>query len=106
MPPRSRMVELRSGARIETPILIPSVSSRGFPLLDDETSEVRVPLEMYAPTIQDALLVSAYDLAYGLIPGLDGLAEFPSKGILSNPEALFIDSGGYETQVVSSSEVN
>jgi hypothetical protein len=106
MLPRSRVVHFRSGARFETPILVPSFSSRGFALLDDGTSDVKIPLEMHAPMIADAILVSAYDLSFGLIPGVEGLNTVPRQGVLGNPEALFIDSGGYEIHKGPGSDLN
>jgi hypothetical protein len=74
--------------------------------LEDGSSEVKIPLEMHGPLIADAILVSAYDLCYGLIPGLDGLGSIPRGGVLGNPEVLFIDSGGYEIRNGPSSELN
>jgi hypothetical protein len=56
--------------------------------------------------IQQAFLVSAYDLAHALIPGADGLSRNPTTGPLSTPAVLFLDSGGYETQVGEQSDAN
>lgn len=67
---------------VDTPLIIPSFSSRGFP-------EVR---DIYAQTrdfIVDVSLVSAYDLYY----------QFIGNDIYSS-DLIFIDSGGYETQPI------
>lgn len=104
---RSRTIRPRPWVSFETPLLVPSVSSRGYPLrADGGRSEVSDYLEFAAPLISDALLVSAYDLNYGLIPGLDGLGNNPASGILAGPELLFVDSGGYETQSQDAGDFN
>jgi hypothetical protein len=103
---RSRRVPLRTGAVIETPLLVPSFSSRGYPVREDGSSVIVDALQLTAPTIVDAMLVSAYDLGYGLVPGLDGLSSRPATGPLAAPEVLFLDSGGYELQVARFDDPN
>ena len=84
-----------SGLTIETPLLIPSFSSKGFGIGkrrqqgggEAEVSEVSEVLVAASEFLTDSMLVSAYDIYYGYIP-------FPENAIT---EITFIDSGGYET---------
>ncbi len=69
---------------ISTPILVPSFSSRGFPEVRDIYNSMR-------DFIVDVSLVSAYDLYYDLI-----------DGDIYYSDLIFIDSGGYETQLLKS----
>jgi hypothetical protein len=66
---------------VQTPLLVPSFSSRGFP----DISEIHENMRDY---LHGVSLISAYDLYNG---GL-ALAEIYAT------EVLFIDSGGYEAQ--------
>jgi hypothetical protein len=63
---------------VRTPMLLPSFSSKGFP-------NVKKMFKAAEEYISDELLVSAYDVHYGL---LDPPFEFAS--------IVFLDSGGYE----------
>jgi hypothetical protein len=65
----------------ETPLLLPSFSSKGFP-------EVRQIMNLMSEFITSPILISAYDVHYGLIP----------KNI-TFPQLLFLDSGGYEARI-------
>ena len=94
---RRTSLRLPGGTALETPLLVPSFSSKGFSIREG-VSTVVAPLTFAAPLIQDVMLVSAYDLGLGLIPGIDGLGEFPATGLLSNPSCLIIDSGQYEVE--------
>ena len=68
------------GLRIaETPVVVPSISSKGFP-------EVQEIIEALSPMITDYALISAYDISYGFI------SQPPQA-----PEFLILDSGGYES---------
>lgn len=94
---RSRHFVLRSGAKLRTPLLIPSVSSKGFAFRDDGLSEVATYLEVVGDALTEALLVSAYDLHYRYLPDADRLlAGQPWSTVYSNPALLVVDSGGYE----------
>jgi hypothetical protein len=65
---------------IRTPLLVPSFSSKGFP-------EIRKILDLcLEAALTDSLMVSAYDVAKGLI-------TLPDVTV----DALFVDSGGYES---------
>jgi len=76
-----------SGVRLETPLLIPSFSSKGFGG-SREHSEVRYTLETASEFLTSVYLISAYDVAKGHIPQP---AELPMK-----PDLIVLDSGGYE----------
>jgi queuine/archaeosine tRNA-ribosyltransferase len=76
---RSEKLHLPNGDVIETPILLPSLSSRGFPDLKKIISSLEEYL--YGP-----FLISAYDRSYKLIP----------KRIKFANQLIFVDSGGYE----------
>lgn len=69
-----------NGQAFETPMVIPSFSSRGFP----DVKKIIAGAKEY---ITDETLISAYDLSYGLIP----------KDGWTFPTVIFVDSGGYET---------
>jgi hypothetical protein len=74
-----RRALMRGGQEIErTPLLVPSFSSKGFP-------EIRKVLEYGLEVVNDAILVSAYDLHY------DEISPPPDFSAL-----IFLDSGGYE----------
>lgn len=82
-----------SGLEIETPLLIPSFSSKGFAFKNrkkrkgNDISEVADVLEFSKEFLTETLLVSAYDLHYQHIPYEEGNFVTP---------ITIIDSGGYE----------
>lgn len=76
---RSEKLHLPNGDIIETPILLHSFSSRGFP----DLKKIIRYLEEY---LSGPFLISAYDLHYELI----------QKRIKFAKKLIFIDSGGYE----------
>lgn len=94
---RSRQLRLRSGAQLRTPLLVPSFSSRGFPLRPDGLSEAATHLEVTQHHLTETLLVSAYDLHHLLLPQV---AELTSPdhwdSLWATPQLLVVDSGGYE----------
>lgn len=77
-----------SGISIQTPLLVPSFSSKGFSRDSAGLSEIGKILETTAEFITDSFLVSAYDVKHGHVPTPDRL---PCR-----PELIFLDSGGYE----------
>ncbi|MDA0137059.1 hypothetical protein [Solirubrobacter deserti] len=92
-----------SGDQIATPLLVPSFSSRGFGAIrepgEPERSEVSSALEFFADRLTESFLVSAYDLHHGLLAAADSLEDEDwSASLLSRPEVLIIDSGGYEVR--------
>jgi hypothetical protein len=76
-----------AGQRIETPLLIPSFSSKGFGVDADGRSEVNRILSAAQEYLTDSLLVSAYDVYYRHLDVPDPLPT----------ELAVVDSGGYET---------
>lgn len=94
---RRTRLRLPGGLALDTPLLVPSFSSKGFSLRDGK-SGVNEPISFAAPLIHDVMLVSAYDLGLGLVDGFEGLMTFPPEGPLSGPSCLIIDSGQYEVE--------
>ena len=81
------------GSVADMPRLVPSFSSKGFPLFKERGrkkpySDVTRALEMIGPYINDSILISAYDLHHGYL-------RKPQR-FYSGKELVFIDSGGYE----------
>ena len=84
-----------SGMRIETPMLIPSFSSKGFGIStkklpggeEVDHSEVATILEAASEFLTDSMLISAYDIYYQYIP-------MPEN---AKTDITVADSGGYET---------
>lgn len=78
-----------SGVTLDTPLLIPSFSSKGFAVSKKENkSEIGKILDTASEFVTDVYLISAYDVHYGNVPDAPHL---PLK-----PELIFLDSGGYE----------
>lgn len=84
---------------MRTPLLVPSFSSKGFGRSDGDPSrsEVSPLLDVLRDQLSTAFLVSAYDLHHRLLEAGDTLGDSDwASSVLSRPEVLFIDSGGYE----------
>lgn len=98
---RSRSITHLSGDKFETPLLIPSFSSKGFSIESTKTGEISEcfkVIEVAKGFLEESLLISAYDLYHKLIPEPK---EFKSA------KFNFIDSGGYETsQIYDLSGIN
>jgi len=95
----SRRIALTNGFELKTPLLVPSVSSKGFPFLGgkvDGISEMSIYLGIVGPALVDSLLISAYDIHYSYLPSTDQLRVDFFESIYANPKLLLIDSGGYE----------
>jgi hypothetical protein len=101
---RSRLLHLARGG-LAGPLLIPSVSSKGFPLING-LAESGVVLDLVSQDLSDALLISAYDLHHGLLPDKDRLLSADhAQTLYGTPKLLVVDSGGYElSEVFESSE--
>jgi len=84
---RTAYVNHPSGISFETPLLVPSFSSKGFRTAGKSKSELRFLVDYSREFIEESVLVSALDLAYGFLPK-------PKE--LPHPSVTFIDSGGYE----------
>lgn len=83
---RSRKINHPIGRPFETPLLIPSFSSKGFGFSKNGESELPQIVTAAEEFITDSLLVSAYDLHHGHVAMETGVAEI-----------TIVDSGGYET---------
>ena len=78
-----------SGVALQTPLLVPSFSSKGFSRAkDSDQSEIGKILTASGEFLTEAYLISAYDIHHGHVPGP---MELPFT-----PELIFLDSGGYE----------
>lgn len=75
----NREIKIQGAKIAETPLVVPSFSSKGFP-------EVQKIIDALSPMITDSALVSAYDIFHGFV-----------KTPPESPEFLFLDSGGYES---------
>ena len=85
----SQLKHEASGVELQTPLLIPSFSSKGFARKsEDNKSEVRDLIAFFSEFITDVALVSAYDIHYGHVQ--------PPSELPLCPELTFVDSGGYE----------
>lgn len=87
---RRSTVKHPSGLSFQTPLLVPSFSSKGFRVTKD-SSEVRDALEVTSEWLTDTMLISAYDLAHGHIPHPEEMT--------STPDLIIVDSGGYEARI-------
>lgn len=97
---RTSEIERRDGTIVETPLLIPSLSSRGFAPITVDGESLPAPArytQAFAAAF-DALLISAFDIHHDLILDRDRLSSDVASSVYANPEILFIDSGWYETQ--------
>lgn len=92
-----RKLVLRDGSAVELPLLVPSVSSKGFGVRSDGLSEASTHLEFLAEEAPEAILVSAYDLHHRLLPQVDRLFDNGAwETVYGSPRILIIDSGGFE----------
>lgn len=83
-------------AGIDSPLLIPSVSSKGFPLVDG-LSEAGAVLPLVMGELDAAVLISAYDIHHRLVPDADRLYEGDlTQSLYGSVPLLVVDSGGYE----------
>lgn len=103
---RKRTISLSNGSRLQTPLAIPSLSTRNVGRLEnDDPSTAQEPsIESYASfflrefgrQFDEALLVSAYDLHHENLHDSDRLLKGESATVYATPEFLMIDSGLYE----------
>jgi hypothetical protein len=85
---RTSIIEHPSDFKLKTPLLVPSFSSKGFALDENEKSELCKIMSFSKEFIYESQLVSAFDIYYGHIQGIPEL---------NRTKVTFIDSGGYET---------
>lgn len=96
---RKRTLSLPDGSELQTPLLVPSVSSsRSNPLEIDgkQRSYVAITLDALRSELTQTLLVSALDLARELLFEAEDLLAGAGDTIFSGPRLLIIDSGCYE----------
>ena len=96
MTPTSRNIRL-GGQQFTTPLLIPSVSSRGFPLDSNGLAESSLLVELARDALTEALLVSAYDICHDHLTFGIGVEGGNDTGLVDQLRLLVVDSGGYET---------
>ena len=98
----NRKLHLTSQPLLSGPLLVPRVSSKGFPLTENGLTESGTALAQVSVDIREALLVSAYDLHHGKLPDADRLLSSEHhKTIYANPRLLIVDSGSYELDAVT-----
>lgn len=85
---RSNKLNHPLGIEIETPLLIPSFSSKGFSFNNRGESEANGALTVSKEFLTESLLISAYDIFHG---------HFPVEDDYTITDLTVIDSGGYET---------
>jgi hypothetical protein len=111
---RSRVVRLLDDAiSFETPVLVPGFSSKAVGPLQvqkpgksskrEETVASLVHSETLTPRIDEALLVSAYDINHGHLASAGSFKRGFARSTYAKPRLLIIDSGWYEKSVGPSS---
>ncbi|MCU1602608.1 MAG: hypothetical protein JWO22_3317, partial [Frankiales bacterium] len=93
---RSRDVRL-AGVALSTPLLVPSVSSKGFPRDKEGVPESNFLVNQARDDLNESLLISAYDLHGNHLEGAGIFLEGGRTALFDMPQLLVIDSGGYET---------
>jgi hypothetical protein len=94
---RKTVLPLPSGRSLETPLLVPSVSSKGAGLIGDRPGSFD-QIEVFEATLPAlrrpvGLLISSYDLHYRFIPR----EPFTDASSSLKLDLLLVDSGSYET---------
>ena len=84
---RSSSIQHPSGIEVQTPLLVPSFSSRGFGFKRNGGAEVKKIFEVASEFLADTMLVSAYDLHHSHLGPVEHAVV----------DLTFVDSGGYET---------
>jgi hypothetical protein len=92
---RSRILPLTESG-LTGPLLVPSVSSKGFPVTDG-LSEAGAVLPIVINDLGETLLISAYDVHHGFLPDHELLSrDERAETMYDVPSLLVLDSGGYE----------
>lgn len=98
---QNREIIFRNGVRVETPVLVPSLSSKGFLPIDVGDKELPAPaayLSIFGgDAFNESLLISAYDIHHALVLNPDSLRAGFAASPYAEPELLVIDSGWYES---------
>ena len=102
---RSREIRLGNGIELSTPLLIPSLSSGALGPLPHQDSPRGTPdlkpcsivhSQHLIGAIDETLLISAYDIAHGLLADREAFRTAFKQSRYAQPRVLFIDSGWYE----------
>lgn len=84
----SKLTHPASSASLETPLLVPSFSSKAFGFPHGGKPEFHRVLDVAKEYITRTCLVSAYDVHYGYVP--------QPQDLTITADLMFLDSGGYE----------
>ncbi len=103
---RSRRITV-AGAEIETPLLVPGFSSKALGPIklgqahrkDDLVASSIVHTDAFVRGIDEALLVSAYDIHHRFVTDPEAFTRGFARSAYANPRLLIIDSGWYEKSV-------
>jgi hypothetical protein len=105
---RSRTLRHPSGNEVETPLLVPSFSSKGFDvekrkdggakLKGRPRSEASKYLQLFGNSLIESFLVSAYDIHYDLFDDLVKVRSKYESTVMAGPSLVFLDSGLYEAR--------
>jgi len=110
VPSRSREIAFRDGTTIETPLLVPSLSSKGFSPVgvgEGKNSRKILPAPaaafelLTANAFDESLLISAYDIKYNQVHDPKSLVAGFATSAYAIPGFLIIDSGWYEATLGS-----
>ena len=88
---RRSTLQNKAGIPVDLPRLVPSFSSKGFPLFSasgGKCSEVTNALALMGPHLKHSFLIRAYDIYHDLIRH--------SEPFITTAELVFLDSGAYE----------
>jgi hypothetical protein len=102
----SRRIEL-AGVEVETPLLVPGFSSKAVGPIhlgrsgrrDDIVASSAVHTDTFVRGIDEAILISAYDIHHGLIAESGAFSSGFTSSPYAEPRLLIIDSGWYEKSV-------
>lgn len=84
----SKLTHPTAGASLDTPLLVPSFSSKAFGFGHGGVPEVHRVIDAAQEFITRTCLVSAYDVYYGYVP--------QPQHLRITVDLMFLDSGGYE----------
>jgi hypothetical protein len=98
---QNREIVFRNGVRVETPLLVPSLSSKGFLPIDVGDEQLPAPaayLSIFGGTaFYESLLISAYDIYHEQVLAADSLRSGFASSPYAEPALLIVDSGWYES---------
>jgi hypothetical protein len=98
---RRRTCQLAGGVQIQTPLIIPSLSTRNVGQIDvdgEPRSLASAVLPIVAGQLEETMLVSAYDLYKGRMLDAERLLGGETDTVYANAGLLIVDSGLYETR--------